>query len=168
MAELRSWVLARLLWNPAQDPERLREEFLRGYFGPAAGPIGDYLKLLEKAVLRAGDPLGCYSPPEAKFLSAGTLAEAWSFLKKAERKAAANEEYARRVRLARLPAAYAVLARWDELKKDADARRLAWPWPGSRDELLRWFVDAARAENVTMISEWQSFDDWAAKGGRRK
>jgi hypothetical protein len=29
-------------------------------------------------------------------------------------------------------------------------------------------VNAARQEDITMISEWQTFSDWAAKGGRSK
>ena len=39
---------------------------------------------------------------------------------------------------------------------------------GTRDAFLAWFLEAARSENITMISEWQPFSDWAAKGGRQK
>ncbi|MFZ2052922.1 MAG: DUF4838 domain-containing protein [Candidatus Aminicenantales bacterium] len=39
MAEMRAWMLAKLLWNPALDAARLREEFLEGYYGPSAGPV---------------------------------------------------------------------------------------------------------------------------------
>jgi len=168
MAELRAWMLAKLLWNPALDPSRLRAEFIRGYYGPAAGPVADYTALLERAVLSAGDNLGCYSPPEAKFLSLDTLVRSWDILKKAERRAGGSIEYARRVKRVQMPVAYAVLAKWDELRKTAGDGRAAWPWPGNREELLDWFLKSARAEGVTMISEWQTLDDWAAKGGRAK
>lgn len=163
MAELRAWVLARLLWNPALDERELRREFLGGYYGPAAGGIAEYLALLERAVAAAGDPLGCYSPPDAKFLGLETLGRAWEILGRAERRTAGRPEYARRVRRAMLPVAYVAFVRWDALRKDASARRAAWPWPDGRDELGRWFADNARAEGVTHISEWQSFEDWAAK-----
>jgi hypothetical protein len=36
MAELRAWVLARLMWNPRQDDRALIKEFLEGYYGKAA------------------------------------------------------------------------------------------------------------------------------------
>ena len=32
MAELRAWVLARLLWNPALDGQELIDEFIAGYY----------------------------------------------------------------------------------------------------------------------------------------
>jgi len=166
MAELRAWMLAKLLWNPALDAGRLRKEFIRGYYGPAAGPIEDYLALLEKAILAAGDPLGCYSPPTAKFLTLDTLAEAWRLLEKAERRTKGTIEYASRVRLAKMPAAYVVLTRWDALKEEAAKTGKPWVWPRNRDELLGWFLDAAKAGNVSMISEGQPFEDWAAKEGR--
>ncbi|MEN6310233.1 MAG: DUF4838 domain-containing protein, partial [Acidobacteriota bacterium] len=50
MAELRAWMLAKLLWNPDLDPAALRREFIRGYYGPAAGPVEEYLALLDRAV----------------------------------------------------------------------------------------------------------------------
>jgi hypothetical protein len=168
MAELRSWVLAKLLWNPALDEGRLREEFLAGYYGPAAGAMDDFLEGLEGALAKAGDALGCYSPTEAKFLSYPTLARAWERLDLARRKARRSAEYARRVERARLPVAYVVISRWDELREEARRVGARWPWPAAREELLAWFLERARAEGMTMISEWQSLADWAAKGGRRK
>ena len=166
MAEMRAWMLAKLLWNPALDPNRLRAEFVRGYYGPAAGAVGEYLALLDRAVEAAGDKLGCYSPPDAGFLSLDTLARSWRILNGAERRVRGTIEYGRRVRRVRMPVAYVVLTRWDDLRKEARNKVRGWPWGESRQALLDWFLDAARAENVTMISEWQSLDAWAAKGGR--
>jgi hypothetical protein len=168
MAELRAWMLAKLLWDPGLDEDRLREEFLRGYYGPAAGPVESFLELLERAVARSGDPLGCYSPAEAKFLSFETLRRSWALLRTAGKKARRSAEYGRRVERASLPVLYVVLTRWDELREEARKAGRPWPWPGSRDELLSVFLEAARRQGVTMISEWQTLADWAAKGGRKK
>jgi hypothetical protein len=166
MAEMRAWMLAKLLWDPGLDPEKLREEFIKGYYGPAAGTVAEYLDLIDKAVREAGDYLGCYSPPEAKFLSLDTLVRSWNVLKKAERRVGGTIEYARRVKRVRMPVAYAVLAKWDALSKEAGERKAAWPWPPKREELLEWFLKAARSEGVSMISEGQSLEDWAAKASR--
>jgi hypothetical protein len=168
MAELRAWVLAKLLWNPDLDGAALRKEFLAGYYGPAAGPMGEYLAALERAVAESGDALGCYSPTEAGFLSLETLARCRDLLSVAARKAGRSAEYARRVRRATLPVVYVVLTRWDALRDEARRAGGRWPWGENRSDLLASFLETARAENVTMISEWQSLDDWSAKGGRRK
>ena len=39
MMELRAYMLARLLWNPNYGAARARDEFLDGYYGPAAPPM---------------------------------------------------------------------------------------------------------------------------------
>ena len=168
MAELRAWVLAKLLWDPSLDEERLREDFLSGYYGPAAGPMDDYLEGLEQALAKTGDALGCYSPADAKFLSFDTLARSWKILGSARRKARRSAEYGRRVMRAGLPVAYTVLTRWDALRKEAQRAGKTWPWAGTREAFLAWFLEAARSENITMISEWQLFSDWAARGGGQK
>lgn len=168
MAELRAWVLAKLLWDPKLDEEKLREEFLTGYYGPAARPMESYLEGLEKAVVKSGDALGCYSPADAKFLSLDTLARSWRILEAAKKKARRSDEYSRRVRRASLPIAYVVITRWDSFREDALKAGKRWPWPETRTALLDWFLEAAREENITMISEWQTLADWAAKGGRTK
>jgi len=168
MAELRAWMLAKLLWNPELDEDLLREEFLAGYYGRAARPLENYLELLEKAVGKSGDALGCYSPADAKFLSLDTLARSWRILEAAKKKARRSAEYVRRVRRASLPVAYVVLTRWDALREDARKAGKGWPWPETRNVFFEWFLKATREESVTMISEWQTLADWADKGGRTK
>jgi hypothetical protein len=166
MAELRAWMLAKLLWNPDLDAARLREEFLEGYYGPSAGHVSAYLALLEQAVEKSSDYLGCYSPPDAKFLSLETMADAWRILKRGENEARKNSVFLGRIRLAQLPIVYVVLTRWDTFREVARERGLTWPWPPSRRELLDRFLETARSEGVTMISEWQTLEQWAEKEGQ--
>ncbi len=168
MAEMRAWILARLLWNPSLDAVRLREEFLRGYYGQASGLVSEYLVLMERAVLDAGDRLGCYSPPDAKFLSLDTLLEAWDILRKAEKKVKHSAVLSARIRRVQMPVAYVGLVRWESLRKEVLDRKLDWPWPAARENLLDWFLEAAQLEGITMISEWQKLEDWAAKGGKSR
>ncbi len=168
MAEMRAWMLAKLLWNPSLDSARLREEFLEGYYGPSAGPVSAYLALLEQAVKESGDHLGCYSPPDAKFLSLETMIEAWRILEAAEKKVHRSNIFLGRVRRAQMPVGYVVLTRWDAFQKEAEEHGLSWPWPRSRRELLDWFLETARSEGVTMISEGQTLDEWAERGGRSR
>jgi Domain of unknown function (DUF4838) len=165
MAEMRAWILAKLLWNPALDEGTLRREFLSGYYGPAAGDIEEYLALLENAVQETGDHLGCFSPPDARFLSLGTMLKAWEILKRADARIGRDAELRKRWRRVRMPVVYVVLTRWEEFEKEARERGREWPWPRTRQELLDGFLADARSEGVTMISEWQTLADWAARGG---
>jgi hypothetical protein len=168
MAELRAWMLAKLLWNPSLDAAKLREEFLEGYYGPSAGHLSAYLALLERAVEESGDHLGCYSPPDAKFLSLETMIKAWRILKEAEDKARNSTVFLGRLRRAQMPVVYVILTRWDTFREEARERGLKWPWPPSRQEFLDRFLETARSEGVTMISEWQTLEQWAEKGGQAR
>ena len=62
-AELRAWVLAKLMWNPSQDVDRLIDEFLMGYYGPAAQPIREYVTLLQRSVDNPPIHLGIKKDP---------------------------------------------------------------------------------------------------------
>lgn len=76
MAELRAWVLARLLWNPYQDDRKLIKEFLNGYYGPAAARyIWQYMRLMHREARNFN--LTCYTNPlTAPFLRFPVLAKA--------------------------------------------------------------------------------------------
>ena len=49
MAELKAWVIAQMLWDPKQDPKKLIDEFLQGYYGPGWHYVHDYLNLMASA-----------------------------------------------------------------------------------------------------------------------
>ncbi len=46
---LRAWVLAKLLWNSALDPDELARDFCDGVFGPAAEEMYAYYRLVSDA-----------------------------------------------------------------------------------------------------------------------
>ena len=43
-----AWILARLFWNPAQDPRALRDYYLERTFREAAAPMKEFYDLLDK------------------------------------------------------------------------------------------------------------------------
>lgn len=47
LAELRQYLSAQLLWDPTQDPMRIRKEFCQGYYGPAAAPVLEFLAMMD-------------------------------------------------------------------------------------------------------------------------
>ena len=45
----RSWIICKLVWDPARDPKLLLKEFCRRFYGPAAAPMERYYAILEQA-----------------------------------------------------------------------------------------------------------------------
>jgi hypothetical protein len=62
-AELRSWMVAKLMWNPDADSDSLMNHFLDGYYGSAAPFIYRYIKMMEGALLGSGERLWIYDSP---------------------------------------------------------------------------------------------------------
>ena len=71
LSPLKKWLYCQLLWNPAQDMERLISEFVNAFYGKAAPEILEYIALIRKAWRRfdaelkvAGDGVSLVYAPE--------------------------------------------------------------------------------------------------------
>ena len=155
MAELRAWVLAKLLWDPKLDGQELIDEFIAGYYGPAGPNIEDYLKITHDAVEASGDHLGCFSQHTAKFLSFETLSKGWKRLKAAEAAVMDNPDLLFRVRVAQLPIMYTFMMRWDDMRQACKAAGADWPMADSIKATFEQFKEVARKKDVTRLNEWQ-------------
>ncbi|KAA3609477.1 MAG: DUF4838 domain-containing protein [Planctomycetota bacterium] len=112
MAELRCYLLAKLAWNAEVDVESLIQEFLQGFYGPAASELQAYLDLLHREMEASQQPLLIYGHPSLAmdtWLRPEVLTQAKQWFDQAERKVTHDPELARRVRTARLPLFYAEL-----------------------------------------------------------
>lgn len=158
MEELRGWLLAKLLWDPKQDADKLVDQFLDGYYGSAAPSIRAYLKLIHDGVDASGDDLGCYSRPDAKFLSFELLAKSWKYLQEAEKAAGEDAALRHRVQVAQLPVLYTFIVRWHPLHKDAKKAGVDWPLSDSIQTVYEQFMKTAVEEKVTMMSEGSGID----------
>ena len=49
-ADLRAWVMSRMLWNPYQDADKLVNEYLHGVYGKAFKPMREYYDLMHEQV----------------------------------------------------------------------------------------------------------------------
>ncbi|MCP4610251.1 MAG: DUF4838 domain-containing protein [Planctomycetes bacterium] len=154
MAELRAWVLAKLLWDPSRDGQELIDEFIDGYYGPAAGHIRDYLNVTHNAVEATGDWLGCFEKNTAKYLSLDTLSKGWVHLKAAEKAVQDNPELRFRVQVAQLPVMYTFMTRWDEMRQKAAEIGADWPMPDTIQGTFEEFMKIAKKKNVTRLNEW--------------
>jgi len=155
MAELRAWVLAKLLWDPTRDEQELVDEFIAGYYGPAGPHIHEYLKITHDAVEASGDKLGCFSPHTATFLSFETLSRGWKRLKAAEEAVQNNPDLRFRIQVAQLPVMYTFMMRWDEMRNRCEATGTHWPMPESIEATFKQFKEVAEKKKITRLNEWQ-------------
>ncbi len=123
-AELRSYLLAKLLWNPDLDTRLIMNEFLLGYYGMAAAPIREYIDLLQNKVEKENIHLNIYDPPTSRFLTEETVSKAERLFELAML-LADDDTILERVKRAGLPVKFARLAlgkkdtcRYKELVED--------------------------------------------------
>ncbi len=103
-AELKSWVIAQLMWNPDQDAKLLISEFVNNVYGDAAPYIEAYIKLLHEQVT-PDMRLSIWAEPSndnMKYLNYNTIHTADSLFALAEKAAARDSVLADRIELAYL------------------------------------------------------------------
>ncbi len=157
MAELRTWLLAQLLWNPYQDDRALIKEFLQGYYGNADKAIYAYLELLSQAA--KGFYLTCNTSPTAPFLKYTVLSKAERLWQEAEHAVQNDPERLWRVRQGHLPIQYTALQNWQALRRNCLEDKAEWVFPTSRKALADQWLAVATGKGpvgwspMTLINE---------------
>ena len=86
MTEMRSWLLAKLLWNPDFDVKKGIYEFTEAVYGPAAAEIREYVELLERRVMDDNIHFGIYENPDVAYLDEATMEKAQALMAAAQAK----------------------------------------------------------------------------------
>ncbi|MFO7446442.1 MAG: DUF4838 domain-containing protein [Ignavibacteriaceae bacterium] len=110
--ELRTYIIAKLLWNPDINVDSVMNDFLSGYYGEAGTFIKEYIGLMTDALITSGAKLWIYDNPIASmkdYLSPELLKKYSIIFDKAENLVNDNPDYLQRVKEARLPLKYAML-----------------------------------------------------------
>jgi hypothetical protein len=152
LGSLRAYLLAKLVWDPKTDLARHQREFIAAFYGSAAPKITTYVELVQQQVKDTGVHAHIFDPPTAKYLNAEFTAAADKLLAEAEAMAG-TDAVRQRVELARLPVWYVQIAT-GRVKDQA------------RADLVKRFLDVARASGMTQVSEGLSLKDWAARMGQ--
>ncbi len=160
-AELRAWLLAKTLWDPAYDTDRAIDEFLDGYYEQAAAPLRRYIDLVHGKVRRDGIHFFNYSGPASPLFAGDLLPRAAALFDEAEKRVADKRALRRRVQIARLPILYVQIGRLLNKSKgprwqEQDARQL--------QEIFNRFDTVARDAGVTRVSGGRNnYEKWAAE-----
>jgi hypothetical protein len=148
-AELRAWVLSRLLWNPDADADALVTEWMQGVYGAAWEPMRSWFDRLHREAADAKRHLYLQDRPSHPILADEVLAAGDALFDTATqlaRTGAARDAVAK----ARLPLRYVKL---DRAK-----------FPGAD---LDDFLASAQRFGLTHAAEGRPLDDWAAEIQRR-
>jgi hypothetical protein len=86
MAELNSYVQAKLLWNTKADVKEITDDFCKGYYGKGSSYIQQYLDARQDALVKSGKHLDIYGNPiddRRSFLSSEQMKQYYDLLNKA-------------------------------------------------------------------------------------
>ncbi len=186
LAELRTYVMAKTLWDPSYDTDKAIDEFCEGYYGAAGPLVRQYVKLIHDEVRDAKYHVRIYSAPSMPYMNDGVMAQAAALFDRAEAAVKDDPKLLHRVQVARLPVMYVQIARAGgayELILDAIPQAhklLGKPKPTPVKDalvnqsmvgtarLLDRFEGIARSESVSHIREGRTFDDWIGEMRRRQ
>lgn len=83
--QLRNWVMAKMLWNPALDQGKLMNEFIAGYYAPDLVPIyRQYFDTLTDTAVQSGIHLRIFLPNTRKWMTLETITKVTKLLDQAE------------------------------------------------------------------------------------
>ena len=157
-AELRTWIIAKTMWNPNYDTDWAVDEFLAGYYGPAAWPLRQYIDLVHKQVIEHPDwHATIWAKPTSPWLRDEVLQACVRYFDEAERSVKDDPVLAQRVAVARLPVRYTRIVK----AKPGDTNAGTW---------LKSFENVARKAGLTMVREHGGtgrFDVWLTAQRKR-
>jgi hypothetical protein len=114
--ELKSWVAAKLMWDPSRDENELAADFIYGHYGPAAPAIMEYERLLAETAKAHAKELaapagGIRYNVDHPFLTKEFLDRATAIFARAVELAGSDAATVRKVERAELPILYVKAAR---------------------------------------------------------
>ncbi|MEO8171587.1 MAG: DUF4838 domain-containing protein [Sediminibacterium sp.] len=173
LAELKSYLLAKLLWDPGIDVSKLTQDFLDSYYGKAAPAIADYISLIQKKVSTTVTRLDIYGNPvndHAGYLSPENMDQYSSLMDKAEDLAENDTFSLRHIQSIRLSQDYVYLQQLKFFGKDPHGllqknNNGDWVVRDGLQKRITNFTFTASANGVKELSEGgitpgQYADEW--------
>ncbi|MCK3685836.1 DUF4838 domain-containing protein [Maribellus sp. YY47] len=155
--ELRSWLTAKLLWNPDLETDELITEFTNGYYEEAGPFVEKYVKRIHEELAKQpdfflylyGDPAQAFT----SFLKPELLQEYNTLFDQAEEAVASKPEVLKRVRAARISTDYASL----EMARNGMSEKFRLLDDGQISQALsqhlQRFEQSCRDENIALMNE---------------
>jgi hypothetical protein len=120
-AELRAWIISKLLWNPNADINKLYDDFFQGYYGAAASYIRKYFDELQTLSKPKKNILTIKTAMTVKWFPNGFFKNSLKLFKQAMQVVKDDPERLYNVKMAAVPVYYALFERWPKFK-------VKWEW----------------------------------------
>lgn len=104
---LRPYYVMKMAWDPDQNREEIIHDFLKGYYGPAAEVIWQYMEMLQDKVDKENIHMHLYTNPAQGYLPDEIIIRANELFDQAEAAVKDDAELLERVKVARMPIIYA-------------------------------------------------------------
>ncbi|MFZ5517649.1 MAG: DUF4838 domain-containing protein [Candidatus Zhuqueibacterota bacterium] len=158
--ELRTYIIAKLLWNPDADVDAIMTDFLNGYYGAAGPYIRKYIDAMHDALEASHDNLNIYGYPYDgidSYLRPELIAAYSELFDRAEAAVRDQPEFSERVKTARLPLEFAIL---DISLRDVNAdlsyfdkSEKGWTVKPAMRQRLENFVRQAEKAGIRLLEE---------------
>jgi hypothetical protein len=158
--ELRSYVLAKLLWNPKLEGEKLIKEFCAKYYGPASTEVIEYINKIHNGIEKDSSFfLFLYGDPSQAFdsyLNTDSLKNYLSIWERAYQKVATDSIVLKRVEFASMSTIFATLERYRKndssfsMTIDKDGKRVGNP---DYEKAIHLFKRITSDNQVSLINE---------------
>ena len=158
--QLRSWVIAKLMWDSSRDVDALVNDFVYGHYDAAAPALAAYESLLQRtaekhAATLAAPAGGIRYPMDVPFLGKEFLDEATAVFANAVQLARGDERLLHKVERAELPILYVKLARGPQFVGGEYGAVLDRFERISRREGVRYLAEGA-ADFDAKIAAWRA------------
>ncbi len=162
LADLRIYLIARLLWNPQEDPKTLIDEFLKHYYGPAETYVRDYVETITRLAREHPDANDdCFTIRTGEWLSDQELAALWKRLFSGVKALKDTPVYGLRMKTAALPITMNLLDR-TKLLRLTPKHRLPELKNADPMRLIDWCVEVLQQNHATTVREFgeNSVEHW--------
>jgi hypothetical protein len=154
--QLRTWLIAHLMWNPNLDQGKLTDEFLQGYYGAAAPYLRQYLDLIQNSYLSQKRKLSTYNA-DFSFFDLDTTNQAVALFEKAQDAVKDQKVLLDRVTREKLSLDIMTLTRYNILKQNAAREKKHFPGPPDPQAAIDGFIKTAQQFGIRNWSEGHSF-----------
>lgn len=166
-AELRSFLISKLLWDPYSDVDSLKQIFLEAYYGSASPYIRRYIDQQTAALVESGSRLDIFGHPfqaMETWLTPELMKDYIHLFDRAEEAVTDQPDLLQRVKIARMPLQYAqieIATRLGTAPGGMYQKNTSGRWE-VRDDLKEMAADLivmANMQGVTRFKEWHTTPD---------
>ncbi len=162
-AELRAYLLSKLMWDPYINIDSVMNDFLNGYYGAAGVYIRKYIDEMKSALLLSGKPLRIFGNPmevSEGYLHTSLMKKYNDWFDTAEKSVMTQPQILERVRIARIPIQFAAFEiakkNWYGDQGVFVKKNNKWEVRTELRAMIDPFTDLCIRQGVTRVKEWST------------